>query len=117
MAAPLCRYCGKTISKKTVTVYFSQNMHDRKECPKDKAEAQKLFNEKVVLVRFKEIDGERSVSRVDLWDGESYRDKHFCKDLCAQFFGRMMAEHNKTVSTTSYFKALDKRKSKENGKA
>lgn len=57
--------------------------------PKSKAEAQALTNLKVISVNY--LHGR--VYSVGTWDGESYRDKYFCTNTCAQKQGYASAMH------------------------
>lgn len=119
MLPPLCRYCGRTIKKRTEDVYFnSDRFHGgfglrRPERPVTREEAQKYSNKKIIAIRFDEDRDGRCVSRVTLWDEESFADPYFCKNGCAENFGRMMAAYNKDVSTKTYFKKLEEQKAKQ----
>lgn len=96
MAGPKCRWCGKTIPKKTVRVY-------RQGLPDDTtiADAQQFSNHAVIslLRQVKGSDRSRAKFRRErglgyhilgfvVWDGETYTDPFFCKGLCAAAFGR-----------------------------
>ncbi len=122
MLAPLCRFCGKTIKKRTRDVYFNSERFrggfgvTMVERPVTREDAQKFFNEKIIASKFEDDLEGRCVYRVTLWDGETYINKHFCKNGCAESFGRMMAEYDKTVSTKTYFKKLEEQKEKANAK-
>lgn len=85
MTGPRCRCCGKPIPKQTQSHYFYRTS----DAPASKPEAQRRFNQQVVHVRYGR-DGK--VWRVTVWDGRSYIDDLFCKRLCAERFGRAMAE-------------------------
>jgi hypothetical protein len=99
---PLCRYCGKKIPKYTTTTYFGSigrpSIGGRlPHFPHDKAEAQKLVNEKIVSVRYSRYTPSQYVSLpsepehdyinwVGTWDGETYWDEFFCRQPCAVNF-------------------------------
>jgi len=118
MAAPLCRFCGNKIKKRTRDVYFNcEKFHSgfgerRTERPVTRDDAQKFFNEKIIASKFDDDIEGRCIYRVTLWDGETYLDKHFCKDGCAEDFGRMMAEYKPDISTKTYFEKLAEQESK-----
>lgn len=95
---PLCRYCGKPIKKWTISVYFDRPENKtgnysiyRIESPKSLKETQRLFNEKVVSVRYHGEGNDRSVWTATLWDGESYEDEFFCNGEDAKRFAYVMA--------------------------
>lgn len=107
--APICRFCAKTITKRFSYIEFGEQQWKRQEVITTKEEAQKLTNELVVSVT---VNSNGRVLLAKTWDGESFRDEHFCKDRCAMLFGRMVAEHRPNIATAAYFEKLEKRKDK-----
>jgi hypothetical protein len=97
MAAPLCRYCAKPISKQTETYFFGcgqgeidRNVHHGRGFtaqPATKAEAQTFVNGRIVSVR---RWGDR-ISQVSTWDGESYVSPYFCNGDHARRFAYAVA--------------------------
>lgn len=102
-ARPLCRHCGKPISKRTTGIYFGQtgNATDsefwkhRPEKPANKAEAQRYSNLPIVAVSWS--SDRTHIWRVSVWDGVSYADQFFCKGACATAFAYVMARAGKTT--------------------
>lgn len=100
MTAPLCRWCGKPIAKRTVSHWFGQGSQEgsgywinHAERPKTVDEAQRFVNGQIVSVRRRGYGGAAGeISSVGVWDGESYRDDDFHADTCARAFGYAMAE-------------------------
>lgn len=107
-AQPRCRYCGGKIGKHTTTRYFvpedqesfrqgSLYLDAIKGTPRNRAEAQRLVNQKIVAVRYSNPDvGDgrkhgRFIDQVSLWDGESYVDQFFCGGTCVDRFAYAMA--------------------------
>lgn len=105
---PRCRGCGKLIAKHTRTVFFGQgSVRDgdyvvmRPERPKTREEAQTLTNERIISMNwhrhvegFGRIVGNPShdyVSKIGVWDGETYVDEFFHSQQCAADLGRAMA--------------------------
>ena len=88
---PLCRNCGATIHRSFTCVSFGdpppnvrrygENPHG-KDFPDSIAEVERLTGRIAVDVRWRQ-DVERWIDWAKLWDGESYRDRHFCGRLCA----------------------------------
>ena len=74
--------------------------------PHNKAEAQRLVNEKIVSVEYNRSDN--VIDRVTVWDGESYVDKFFCSiTTCAVNYAYMMAmEHGNRIQSVAYADAL-----------
>lgn len=98
MSAPKCRYCAKPIPKATHTHWFgalrpsvSSSSTEHVEKPKDKVEAQRLTNRKIVSLTYWPSDKGRYVARASSWDGETYKDDLFCRDPCARDYGRWAA--------------------------
>ncbi len=97
MEAPLCRCCGKPIPKKTIVHYFGKRASknygwwvDHTQFPGDKAEVQRLTNQRVIRMG-KTRDGQ--IFKATVWDGESYVSRYFCKDQCARAFGYFALDH------------------------
>lgn len=121
---PFCRCCGNPIPKVTERIETGR-AHDPKHTTGrlmlySKAECQRQTNLTVVSVRFWRpnifehmSDDERAeakkarpyVMHFDVWDGESYRDQHFCKGGCADTFGRMAARMT-DIRTRAYNDAV-----------
>lgn len=135
---PLCRYCGEKIPKRTDLVYvhatpprthipetkislissgkFKEEPTGKMipihvsphviGIPRTKEEAQKLINLKIISVR-KGDDG--VISRLGVWDGETYNDQFFCKNDCAIRYAYSMVRspHNSLVMP-AYTEALAK---------
>ncbi|NEI71019.1 hypothetical protein GR212_15680 [Rhizobium lusitanum] len=110
---PLCRYCGKALKKKVVSVSFN-SYHSRtpggrrSDRPASREEAQKLFNEKIVSIKYRHDELGRYVAEVGLWDRESYVDKFFCKNAHAQDFAYSALRYKPELGTQVYFEALEK---------
>jgi hypothetical protein len=107
---PYCRCCGGPIKKRTEFHWFGRDMaqehnQDRPSHhgarPATKADAQRLVNGQIISVsRYPARDGEPSyIGSANVWDGETYEDHLFCKQVCAVRFGRMCAEAYPTIST------------------
>ncbi|TJW14401.1 MAG: hypothetical protein E5W82_10520 [Mesorhizobium sp.] len=100
--APLCRYCGKTIAKRTRAIFFGELATRqgfdtiftyRPERPRSKDEAQRLLNQQIVSVRWARGEdyaakqaGFDHITQATAWDGESYTDKFFCNGTHAKDF-------------------------------
>src|SRR5687767_804503 len=112
---PLCRYCGKPIAKSTVTVYvertplpyhrdsaWSRYVYAEQR-PTSIEECRKLISaaEDIISVRY----WSSAIERFNVWDRESYVDKHFCSTKCAALFGDLMAEAYPTKGTSTWVKA------------
>ena len=131
---PLCRYCGKAIRKRTITVRlkpeptgnehpmegFSRYIFVGSTYPRTKAECQRLTNHAISAVRryqpikgvgldWDEKTGESYIEQFTEWDGESYNDEFFCTGECAKNFGYMIASTSNTV-TKAYNEAIRKRR-------
>lgn len=108
MGNPKCIVCGKTIPKKTNTVYlypasekqahgsYSQQsiscstLHVAKEFwPRSIEQCKPFTNGRIVSVQYHN-DG--TVSSFGVWDGESYQDKFFHSQRCAMMQGYAAAE-------------------------
>lgn len=119
---PLCRYCAKPIPKLTITVVFTEAGNEiasangfwrqKRARPKTREDAQRLVNETIISVRYATDSNGRYVCQATAWDGESYRDKHFCKDACARLFGEMVAEAKPEWASRKYWEAIEKLKIK-----
>lgn len=113
MAAPLCRYCGAQIKKRTTTFLLRKtpiphNLNSAfwKELvvdsfPAEKGDCQRLTNYLVMSVT-------RSADRAHItgftaWDGVSYVDKFFCDGNHAKEFAYVMANNGRM--TIAYAKA------------
>jgi hypothetical protein len=111
---PYCRWCGKPIAKRTTNIYFGRSNNlatdsicNRPEKPTSKAEVQRLINQQVVSVRWRDKprgyadDGppERDyIWWAGVWDGESYEDEYFDRNQCAQDMGRSAVKHHNLVT-------------------
>ncbi|WP_052637981.1 hypothetical protein [Pseudorhizobium banfieldiae] len=119
MIQPLCRYCGKPLRKSVVTVALNSRQPkwrggiSRPDRPSSKEEAQRLFNEVIVSLRYGEDERGRYVSEVGLWDGVTYRDRFFCKGEHAQQFAYSALNYAPTLGTASYHEALKAQQEKE----
>jgi hypothetical protein len=119
---PLCRFCGNPIAKTTVTVQFvengsntnspSGNWRQRVGAPRTREEAQRFVNEPIQTVKFLGDGDDKRIVKLTAWDGESYLDEHFCKDSCAQFFGRMIAKAKPDWASETYWKKLAEQKAR-----
>lgn len=117
---PLCRYCAKPIPKRTGTLVFSpggsnsghEYWRQIDARPFTAEDAQRHTNHPIVRIRKVERPDGPFVAEATFWDG-TYRDEYFCKDQCAQFFGRMVAEYKKDIATQSYWTALKAQLEKE----
>ncbi len=121
MPAPLCRYCGTPIKKKTVTVYLRARALESHEAshgdyarylqvdklPVTIGECRKLTNYSVVSVKC--TPDAKAISYFSEWDGQSYADKFFCTNNHAQKFG-YAAAHSR-MTTALYREALKKQES------
>lgn len=109
---PLCRYCGVPLKKRTETVIFNngrgtwQAGSGRPERPTSKDQVQRLVNQKIVSIQYREDEQGRYVSQVTTWDGVTYRDQFFCKGEHAQRFAYSSLRHSPTLGTEAYHKAL-----------
>lgn len=100
---PLCRYCGKPIRKRTRMVCFGATDSQvasspsfvtfRAERPRSKEEAQSLFNQEIVSVRWLRGEdygakqaGFDYITQASTWDGETYDDPFFCNGDHAKKF-------------------------------
>lgn len=124
---PLCRYCGKAIRKRTRSVLFNRpdnrgaNPYTicRPEKPKSRKEAQGLFNETIVSLRWtrgEEYGAKQAgfdyISTCSIWDGESYEDEFFCNGEHARMFGYAAARmKDRTLAMPAWFEAVKKQKS------
>jgi hypothetical protein len=111
---PLCRLCGKPVPKVTDRLLFGQSPRDcerftgyRVARPSNKEAAQRYANGQILAVRYGTMATgaaapggghfnervPRYVESATYWDGESYRDEHFCSDPCAVRFGYFAAVH------------------------
>ena len=113
MSTPLCRYCGKPLKKRVTGVSFNRNRYHprgpvarRDDRPATREQAQALFNEQIISIKYREDENGRYVAEVGLWDGESYLDKFFCKNDHAQRFAYSALKYAPTLGTDSYHKAL-----------
>ena len=118
--APLCRYCGKPIQKSTKVVYFGEQTERRNSWsthltapyPATRAEAQKLVNEQIVAVRKGYGESEGLISHVHTWDGESYRDAHFCNaDHARRFAYAVVNMKDNQLAMPDYWAAMNARES------
>lgn len=111
--APLCRYCGGPIAKKTVSHFIEtdpryvhhphQHLVNKGEEPRTKADCQRMVNQKVVSVR-RSHEG-TYIRYFSTWDGESYIDPFFCNGEHARLFGYSAARAGK--ATKSYNDAME----------
>lgn len=100
MTAPLCRYCGKAIRKRTRTNWIESERKPHMtntsfsrhvicdEPPADIAACRKLTNELVVSVQ--RYQGGR-IRSFGSWDGVSYVDQFFCNGRHARLFAYAFA--------------------------
>ncbi len=99
MSAPLCRYCGKAIAKRTSTVWLRTMAQAEKypsvvsgdlivdRLPQSIEECRKITNRHVVSVRRMTAERGGAIYRFNEWDGESYKDEFFCNDEHARAMG------------------------------
>lgn len=126
--APLCRYCGKTINKSLEYVRFGPHMRTtgdtrlRDVRPLSLEEARRHVNGLIASVSWhvpKKMErygpavltGEpKWIQDVGVWDGESYRDGYFCKNACAEMYGRAISkqESEHGLFFKAYRDALEK---------
>lgn len=128
--APLCRYCGKPIAKRSRVVYltlkiteYNRNHGDSivykevPEFPKSKAECQKITNRQVISVSWASVHNSETdtttrpyINKFYDWDGESYIDEFFCNGDHAKRFGYLMArgEHYTTAYADAFRKQHEK---------
>ena len=119
MKQPLCRLCGKKISKKTRGIMFGRDgvvrtdgfIENRPERPISKEVVQALFNEQVVSVKWskgKDAEAKKAgydnIVQASVWDGVSYVDPYFCNGDHAKQFGYLAAEAG--LNTIRYEEAL-----------
>lgn len=114
MTAPLCRYCGEPIRKRTTNFWLHTGPVPRvmesefwKELsvaslPVDKAGCQKPTNFEVMSVK-RTADGSQIMS-FTAWDRTSYVDEYFCDGNHAKSFAYVMAKNGRM--TTAYAKAV-----------
>jgi hypothetical protein len=106
---PLCRCCGKQIRKDTVLVHFKQEpsqydynsnriqhayVRDRL-WPRTLKQAQTFVNQQIISISYNRPNEKRQhseVSKVHVWDGESYVDPFFCSGSCASRFAYAIAK-------------------------
>lgn len=137
---PLCRTCGKPIRKWTEDVrVFAEPprthvaetafgtgadrfksiptgrmtpLHVPKHVvgqPRTREEAQKLVNMKIVSNR----TTAGLISKITVWDGESYADEFFHNGECARAFGYMCAGSSKlTICSTAWADAVKRQREK-----
>jgi hypothetical protein len=126
---PLCRSCGKSIRKKTTSVYVeperTQYQHDTMgiryaisaKPVKTMDEAQRLSNQQIVSLKyttdsdsnFEPLPETKRVRLFHEWDGETYVDEFFCSGTCAQAFGRMAAKSGK-INSVAYVDAYKRQR-------
>lgn len=110
---PFCRFCGGKIGKHTRTVWCEGSLqvpttsYSRSvdAAPKTRAECQTLTNGQVISVH-KGYRPERPIRSFSEWDGESYRDRYFCKDKCAISYAYSVAPMGH--ATKEYMEARQK---------
>lgn len=121
---PFCRTCGNPIPKVTERIETGRPGDPRHTINRlmlySKAECQRHTNLTVVSVRYWRPNiyehmsdeereaakkAKRYVTSFDVWDGESYREQHFCKGGCAEAFGRMAARES-NLHTRAYNDAV-----------
>jgi hypothetical protein len=107
MSGPRCIVCGRPIAKLTKTIWFKAPWGDHPEGsrddrnsflvtiymtnrPRDRNEAKRFTNHAIISSK-RDRDG--SIAQIGTWDGESYRDPHFCTLYCAQRQGYAAAQH------------------------
>ena len=119
MIRPLCRNCGATIHRRFTYVSFGDPPpHVRrygenpygKDFPDSIAEVERLTGRIAVDVRWRQ-DVERWIDWAKLWDGESYRDRHFCGRHCARSYGYHAADAG-IAPTANHAKAAEKQRAK-----
>jgi len=107
MSGPRCRYCGKRIAKKTLTMVFgSRELPDQ---PTTIEEAQRFTNERIIATRRGQnfATGTNYIWTAYTWDGKSYKDEFFCKGEHAAAFGRLMAREGKCTNRYNEAMAAD----------
>jgi hypothetical protein len=119
MIRPLCRNCGATIHRSFTCVSFGdpppysryrgENPYG-KDFPDSIAEVERLTGRIAVDVRWRQ-DVERWIDWAKLWDGESYRDRHFCGQGCAMMYGYHAAKAG-TAPTAKHAEAAEKQRTK-----
>ena len=124
MTAPLCRFCGKPIAKRTERRWFTTDPASMifgretkilvEKLPATKEEAQCYFNaaEVVSIQRAHrwnedEVQVDAGIASVTIWDRSSYVDQFFCTGEHAQRFGYVCAREGRC--TSSYNKATKAR--------
>jgi hypothetical protein len=103
-AAPLCRFCGGAIRKRTRTVYLRDRDLQPHETsgaygrylrvdtlPSTIDECRKLTNQEVVSSRRHHDPARKAIAFFSEWDGESYVDDYFCNGEHARRFGYVAA--------------------------
>lgn len=112
--APLCRYCGKPIAKRTTTVLVRAEQHPNDQItaswcryvyvgsnpPRTIDDCRKLSNRIVVSVKrgkhwvdnYDRLEKNETIGEFTEWDGESFVDEFFCRGECARGFGYMAAK-------------------------
>lgn len=122
---PLCRFCGHPIAKTTVIVYLppsglnesyaNSNRWSRwlDARAKSKAECQRLTNGHVLSIKYSNRTIPPMVSSFNEWDGESYKEAHFCTDRCAAAFARSALIGEPELCTQAYRDALRKQGGKK----
>jgi hypothetical protein len=114
---PLCRYCGKTVGKRTKMIMFGESPNavcnsewfaSRTEKPKSRDEVQHLTNQTVVSVRYgSDGSGERYIHQASVWDGVSYKTDYFCSaDHAERFAYAVVQSPENKLSTQAYRDAL-----------
>jgi hypothetical protein len=119
MTRPLCRNCGATIHRRFTSVSFGdppanvrrygENPYG-KDFPDNIAEVERLTGKIAVDVRWRQ-DVERWIDWAKLWDGESYRDRHFCGRLCARRYGYHAVDAG-IAPTASHAEAAEKQRAR-----
>ena len=64
---------------------------DPQQAPRTKADLTRWTNDRVISIR-RRADG--TISQFGTWDGESYKDRYFHSNSCAEAFGRFVAEQH-----------------------
>ena len=108
---PLCRYCGKAISRLTSAVSFGEGRFNNA-FPRNKGEARQYLDQQIVTVHYGGWhEGRPYIASCSIWDGKTYRDEFFCGDPHARALGYLQARQGAT--SVAYTEAKAKRLAKE----
>lgn len=94
---PTCQWCGRDIAKAVTTYFFGQredrpSRRDFAAKPMTRDEAQRFVNGTIISAA-RSGGAVNYISRIGVWDGESYESEFFCTNRCAMTFGLAAARN------------------------